>query len=146
MANNTATHRIVSTRIPIEKYIETLEKAKELKMSISDYTMLSIFKSNADGLLDNGKHITIEEHDKIVDQKVDNIRQHYLMICDKHIDNNKKLDGRLKAHLIIEKYLTIDLIKLAKYINGYDFKDMPKEIYESVKKYSAKNINDIENK
>ena len=42
MANNNATHRIISARVPISIYKEMLDKAIEIKVSISDYLVLLI--------------------------------------------------------------------------------------------------------
>jgi hypothetical protein len=43
MANNDSQSKIISARIPMEKYLEILKKAMDLKISVSDYLILKLY-------------------------------------------------------------------------------------------------------
>lgn len=43
MANNDSQTKVISARIPMDKYLEILKKAMELKISVSDYLILKLY-------------------------------------------------------------------------------------------------------
>lgn len=46
MATNDSQSKIISARIPMEKYLEILKKAMDLKISVSDYLILKLYDDN----------------------------------------------------------------------------------------------------
>lgn len=46
MANNDSQTKIISARIPMDKYLEILKKAMDLKISVSDYLILKLYDDN----------------------------------------------------------------------------------------------------
>jgi hypothetical protein len=46
MANNDSQSKVISARIPMEKYLEILKKAMDLKISVSDYLILKLYEDN----------------------------------------------------------------------------------------------------